>query len=205
VSDALEPFSIFSVVEGHGELESVEILIRKIANAGSCQRAFLCLKPMRVRRDLFLKCDAEGEFGKKLQVAAKHIRGKEGLILILLDAEEDCPAELADRIRSGAAPLIGDVQLSVVLAKRMFENWLAASAHTLTKNERFRKELTAPEKPEEISGKTWIKRSLLPYVAYSEPVDQPAFTRLLDPEAASRCRSFRKLTKEIQSALSQTP
>lgn len=204
MSDSWNPICFASLVEGHGEVKAVEILIRKIAAAEGCTRPLQCFPPLRVKRDRFLKREAEGEFGRSLQLAAKNIRGKPGVLLVLLDAEGDCPVTLAQRIRNDANPLVGDVRLSVVIAKRMFENWLAASAPSLSSDARFRKGLIAPDHPEELSGKNWIKQNLLPLSTYSEPVDQPELTRLLDLESSGICRSFRKFRKEIQTALSHT-
>ena len=69
------------------------------------------LPPIRVRRDRFL--NREDEFRRYLLLAAAKC-GDQGWILILLDADDDCPAESAIQIlrRAQASELLTYPQAS---------------------------------------------------------------------------------------------
>ncbi len=53
------------------------------------------------------------------------------MLLLLLDAEEDCPAKLAPRLLERARAARCDADVACVLAKRQLENWFKAAAASL--------------------------------------------------------------------------
>ncbi|MCF8176748.1 MAG: hypothetical protein K9K30_16045 [Burkholderiaceae bacterium] len=85
---------IAAIVEGDGEVDALPILLRRLADWRTQDRYPQPLKPIRVRRDRFL--NREQEFSRHLQLAAKKC-GEDGWILVLLDADDDCPAELGSK------------------------------------------------------------------------------------------------------------
>jgi hypothetical protein len=86
-----------------------------------------------------------------------------------------------------------------VLAKREYEAWFLAAASSLRSHVRLRDTADAPSDPEGIAGaKEYLVRELLvPEAAYSETVDQVAFTAIMDFAQALRCRSFEKLCSDL--------
>ena len=103
---------IIAIVEGVGEVQAVPILIRRIADAivpGTVPRV---PKPIRVNRDRLLK---EGELERYVDLAARQ-SGADGRILILLDADDDCPRERAPTILQRAKATRSDRRIRVVLA-----------------------------------------------------------------------------------------
>jgi Domain of unknown function (DUF4276) len=185
------------VVEGHGEVESVPALIRRIAQQLDPGLVIVIPHPVRVTKSKLLK---PTELERAVELAALNA-GKNGGVLILLDSDDDCPAqlgpELLRRIRS-ARP---DMPSTVVLAKREFESWFLASAESLRGHRGLRKDLKSPEQPEEIPGaKEWLCNHILGG-AYASTVDQASLTHALDFTLARRAPSFDKCYREISLLL----
>lgn len=93
------------------------------------------LQPIRVHRDRFLR--REEEFRKQLLLAAAKC-GEQGWILVVLDADDDCPATLAADVYQRAKQHVPHRRLSVVLAKREYEAWFIAAARSLDGRRGFR-------------------------------------------------------------------
>lgn len=91
--------SISSIVEGHGEVATLPVLLRRIAS-WRCPGTYIDVQPpIRVHRDRFL--NREDEFSRHLQLAGGKC-GNDGWILILLDADDDCLAALGRDILARA-------------------------------------------------------------------------------------------------------
>jgi hypothetical protein len=87
-----------------------------------------------------------------------------------------------------------DLPLSVVLAHTEFEAWFVASAASLAGARGLIAPLPLEEDPEGIpSPKGWIARHMAQGRVYSETLDQPALTQLMDLDQARRAPSFDKL------------
>lgn len=188
--------SIASIVEGDGEVSALPILLRRLAAQWSPATLVKPLQPIRVRRDRFLNKDEE--FRRQLLLAAAK-SGEDGWILIVLDADDDCPKTLGIEIFQRAQQHIPHRKLSVVLANREFEAWLIAAAASLNGYRGFSvavNERIEAETPRNAKG--WI-REHMQGGTYSEILDQPAFTARFDlQQAFNNSRSFRKLCKEWQ-------
>ncbi|MBP3957689.1 DUF4276 family protein [Gemmata sp. G18] len=136
-------------------------------------------------------------------------RESKGVVLILLDAETDCPARLAPRLLTAAKALRSDLDITCVFAKQMFENWIVAGASTLAGvNER--PDLLPPRPaPEDCNGAGWLDRQLRSKNKtrkYKKTVDADVFVRAM---ALQECRdsapSFDKLCRELAARLPSTP
>lgn len=188
---------IASIVEGHGEVAALPVLLRRLNEwrPGHCYAQ--ALPPIRVHRDRFL--NREDEFRKQLLLAAAKC-GEQGWILVVLDADDDCPVELAADIYQRARQHVPHRRLSVVLPKREYEAWFIAAARSLDGCRGFRcpDELPADaETPRDAKG--WLRQNMGSQT-YSEVLDQPAFTAYFDlQQALDNSRSFRKLCKEWQA------
>ena len=119
---------IASIVEGDGEVAALPILLRRLAAEWSPATLVKPLQPIRVRRDRFLNKDEE--FRRQLLLAAAK-SGEDGWILIVLDADDDCPKTLGIEIVQRAQQHIPHRKLSVVLANREFEAWFIAASASL--------------------------------------------------------------------------
>ena len=124
--------------------------------------------------------------------------GEMGWILILLDADDDCPASRGGEILERAKGIVPHRRVVVVLANREFEAWFIASAATLNGFRSF--ECTADDVSADAeaprNAKGWIGQRMQ---GKSDGVttDQPAFAGRFDLALAyERSRSFRKLCQE---------
>ena len=189
--------SIASIVEGDGEVSALPILLRRLAAEWSPATLVKPLQPIRVRRDRFLNKDEE--FRRQLLLAAAK-SGESGWILIVLDADDDCPKALGIDIFQRAQQHIPHRKLSVVLANRELEAWFIAAAASLNGSRGFSVAANEPIKAETPrNAKGWM-REHMQGGTYSEILDQPAFTARFDlQQAFDNSRSFRKLHKEWQA------
>lgn len=113
------------VVEGHGEVHAVPVLLRRIA--AELGHVVKVTRPVRIRRN---RVERAGELERAVELAFRDA-GKTGSILVLLDAERDCPAQLALALASRAEAVRPDGMVRVVLAKTEFECWFLAAAASI--------------------------------------------------------------------------
>ena len=186
--------AVVAIVEGDGEVAALPILLRRLGEWLSPEKPVVAPAPIRVRRDQFLNRDEE--FRRMLLLAAAKC-GAAGWILVLLDADDDCPAELGPRILERAQRVAPHRPISVVLANREFEAWFLAGAESLNGKRGFTYVEAREFDPEATrDAKGWLSERMGAN-RYRETTDQPAFAALLDlPLAHARSRSFRKLCGE---------
>ncbi len=199
--------TIAAIVEGHGEVSAVPILLRRLASEVQCYELDVPT-PIRCRRSKIVRQGGSvhvDALAHSVELAARKLRHKEsGSILVLLDAEEDCPAQLGPAITGAVARARPDVRASVVLAKRMYEAWLMASAASLRADGRLPADAPNPTDPEGIvNPKRTLSRWFPVGHRYSERVDQPALTATFDLDQAGACPSFVKLRKEVHRLIEE--
>jgi len=187
---------IASIVEGDGEVAALPVLLRRLNDWRPGPDYAQPLQPIRVHRDRFLR--REDEFRKQLLLAAAKC-GEGGWVLVVLDADDDCPVTLAAGVYQRARQHVPHRRLSVVLAKREYEAWFIAASRSLDGRRGFRcpdEICVDAEAPRDAKG--WLRRNM-EGGNYSEVLDQPAFTAHFDlQQAFDNSRSFRKLCKEWQ-------
>ena len=195
----MSPVRIIPIVEGHGECDAVPVLIRRIALDIDPGLVPDVLKPLRVPAAKLQKPD---ELDRTIQLAALKLRGSGG-ILILIDCDDDCPAETGQALLERARCIRRDIPISVVLAKREYEAWFIAAADSLKSKRSLPDTLSSPDDPESIRGaKEWLSRHMPTGVRYSETTDQAALTAVFDMQVARRVDSFDKCYREIFKMLS---
>lgn len=186
--------TVASIVEGDGEVAALPVLLRRLAQWRSPSRPVNVLPPIRVYKDRFL--NRPEEFSRHLKLAAAKC-GDAGWILVLFDADDDCPAQKGLAVLAQAQTIIPHRRVVVVLANREYEAWFIAAAESLNGCRGFQSQATdaqvAPEIPRNAKG--WV-RERMP-AGYGETTDQPAFSARFDLDMAhQRSRSFRKLCSE---------
>lgn len=185
---------VAAIVEGEGEVAALPVLLRRLNTWRAPGNYAQVLQPIRVRRDLFL--NREAELKRHLLLAAAKC-GDDGWILVLLDADDDCPIELGGEILARAQRCVPHRRVSVVLANREYEAWFIAAAQSLHGQRGFlfdSAELVDAETPRNAKG--WIGVRMAAGT-YREMTDQPAFSACMDlQQAFERSRSFRKLCTE---------
>ncbi len=181
------------VVEGHGELDAVPVLIRRIGFelGGKYVRVN---PPYRVRSSSFLLF--ADEFKKAISICALKAKAEDGIVLILLDCEDDCPAQMGHSIAMEAARVRNDVTYLVCLAYREFETWFMYAAKSLAGYAGLPGDLVPPADPEaRRDAKGWFGRQMPS--GYKETEHQVSLTSRFDLERASTSRSFRRLLDRL--------
>ena len=185
---------VASVVEGDGEVAALPVLLRRLCAWLSPDVPVTVSQPIRVRRDRFLNRDEE--FRRHLLLAAAK-SGEDGWILVLLDADDDCPAQLGPQILEQARRVVPHRSVSVVLANREYEGWFLAAAISLHGQRGFAFDNPPNFEPERVrNAKGWLGERIAGG-QYRETTDQPAFSARMDLKLAFELsRSFRKLCSE---------
>jgi Domain of unknown function (DUF4276) len=180
------------IVEGHGEVHSAPLLLRRVLQELAPTLSPIILAPHRVSRGQLTK---EEGLQHAIEFMARKV-GNEGRILLLLDADDDLPCELGPRLLALARGFRPDRDISVVVAKREYEAWFLTAAESLRGRRRLPEDLVPPAAPEEIrNAKGWLGKHMAD--GYSETIDQPALTGMFDLTAARRADSFDKLFREV--------
>ena len=179
------------IVEGHGEVGAIPVLLRRfLAEAGVHDIGVG--KPIRRKRSELVQ---QASVQRSVRLAL--LQPECGGILIVFDSDDDCPRNLAPQIEAWARIETGGIPCGVVMANREYEAWFLASLEALRGVRGIVADASshaAPEAPRNAKGE--LRRHMIPGRGYSESVDQAAMTARLDFGAAYRgCRSFRKMVK----------
>ena len=190
---------IAPIVEGHGDSAAVPILLRRlwegVATGGYAQ----VLQPIRRSRGKFLR-EQEGDLENAVNLALLKLAPfGGGLILILIDAEEDCHriGPLGPMLLMRARSARADADISCVIANVMYETWFVAAAESLSDVLHVPDPVSEDPETERL-GKGWIKQRMRAG-KYSETIDQPKLTAKMDLQLCRRrSPSFDKLCRELQ-------
>jgi hypothetical protein len=189
--------TIASVVEGYGDMEGLRVLIRRLLTEriSPSSPAPNLPKPHRVPKGS-LKA---GQLEKAVAAAGNRVPGAGG-ILVLVDADDDCPGTEGPAWLARARKARTDKPVAVVFAKREFEAWFLAAAVSLAGKRGLSTDLAPPPSPEEVRGaKEWLTDRMEGSRAYKETLDQPALAAALDlDQARAGSPSFDKLWREVE-------
>ena len=174
--------AIVPIVEGPGDRDAAPILLRRVLHERLGRYEFKVEQPKAAngRPRLLKRLEDFLAYAKKTSDCAA--------ILVLLDADKDCPLELAAELALRARDSGLGIPIAVVCAKREYENWFLASDEAFT------------GEVEEFGGaKKWLSDRMPTGLIYKETKDQPALTAAMDIEAAFQAsRSFRRLCNAVQ-------
>ncbi len=180
------------IVEGHGEVPALPILVRRVLQALSVPVQPQVLPPYRIPRGQLVR---EADLQRAIELVARKV-GDGGRILVLLDADDDLPCVLGPRLLAWASKYRPNRIISVVVARSEYEAWFLAAAESLRGQRGLPSDLDTPAAPEDIrNAKGWLGARMPD--GYSETLDQPALTSLFDLEAARRADSFDKLFRDL--------
>jgi hypothetical protein len=198
VSEAWKQVTVASVVEGDGEVPALPKVLHRIA-ADLGVVTLQTPRPMREPRGRIIRA---GGIERLVEAAALRVPG-DGGVIVLIDADDDCPAELGPQLLERARAVRPDKRIAVVLANREFEAWFMAAAPSLAGKYGFPgwlKAPDAPEKPRDCKG--WIKRTR---GSYEPPVDQAPLASIFDMKLARQhSDSFDKFYRDVTGLLGGT-
>jgi hypothetical protein len=157
------------IVEGHGETTAVPILIRRILGELRLALPVQIPPPLRLSRG---KLITPSELARAVELMARKA-GAGAPILIFIDADDDCPAELGPQLLAVARSSRSDREIGVVVAQREFEAWYLASARSLRR----------------LGGLPGWLSERMPS-GYAPTVDQPRFAAAFSFEEARANASF---------------
>jgi hypothetical protein len=179
-------------VEGQGDEEAVPILIRRIAQQIDCGLRVSIPYQIRTSKGHLLK---EKELLRLLEGARRFLSSGDG-VLIVMDADDDCPKKIKESLLSWAAEHHNDLKVAVVVAKREFEAWFVAGAESLKAGLGLHPEAEDMDDP-----KAWVGKHVLG-AYYTPTADQATLARGLDLDMASCVQSFSKLMRDVKRLLS---
>jgi len=142
-----------------------------------------------------------GELERAIEALTRQI-GRRQPILVLLDADDDCPKHIAENLKARCHARHADVNISIVIAKREYEAWFLAAARSLAGQRGLAEQLDSPVDPESVQGaKEWLTARMPSDQSYSPTRHQAAYSDLMDLSEARKARSFKKLEKELSRLL----
>lgn len=189
------PGVLVPIVEGQSEVQSIGGLLRRmIARLGVYDVDVA--RPFRVKRSKVIRA---GELERAVTQAVRSRAGATG-VLVLLDADNDCPASLAARL-CGRGATATSLPVRVVLAKAETEAWILAAVDSVRGCRGIRDDAAPPPDPEEVrDAKGALSIRMEGSRGYLATDDQPALLSALDLNlAAERSPSFAKLARDVAS------
>jgi hypothetical protein len=190
------------IVEGHGEVAALPVLLRRVA--GECFGIWNVplLRPGRYPATRLLRRE-NGVWtpGPDFAKAGQHALNEGATcILAVLDLDDGCPKVVYESLVASLGAATGLSPSCLVLAKCEYEAWFLASCESLKDGIG-----PYPEDPEIVrDAKGALERHLQLEFPYVETTDQPGYSSRIDLKAAyRRSRSFRKLVKDFRHLLTR--
>ena len=188
---------IVPIVEGHGEVSAVPVLLRRLLME---MGAYIEVsKPDRTPRSSLI---VDGGIESAVQRAAQDA-GPAAALLVLIDADDDKVCELGPILTKRAQLARPDRRVLVSLAHVEFEHWFIAAAESLQGYRRLPSNLARPANFESIrDGKGWLSKQMPIGVTYSPIADQAALTARMDLDLARQhSASFRRFCTRFRELL----
>ncbi len=209
---------VVPIVEGQTEERCIKILLSRLwksVKPAEDASVLAVLKPVTTKRSSLVK-PGDSELPKQIQLAANSLRDAlwqpaidTGFILLLIDAEEDCPATLGPLLLKRAKEARADLDIACVLPKRELENWFKVAAASLGGVCGLPTDMAVAGDAEHGSGGDWLtaqKRRLGRNLKYNKPGDAVELAKAMD---LALCRanspSFRKLCRELEARVPPRP
>lgn len=179
------------VIEGKGEVEAAPLLMRRICHEICGVFNVHTARPIRITKTTLVR---EGELERAVRLAELAI-GPADPIIILVDADDDCPAELGPALKTRALSVVQRRGIATIVPKHEFESWFPAAARSLAGKRGLSHDLEPPDNPR---CKEWLRGKMVPGRAYSPTVDQAALAAEMDLAQARLSRSFDRFVREIE-------
>ena len=188
------------IVEGQGDEAAAPVLLRRLAVEAKAWQVQIA-RPHRRKRTQLVQRDT-------LQAAVRIALLRPGCssVLILFDADDDCPKDSAPQLADWAQEAAGLIPCAIVMANREYEAWLLGGVSSLRGAAGIREDAGPhpdPEGPRDAKGE--LENRMRPGVSYLPTADQARLTAQFDLASAYRsCRSFRKLVSAFGALLAES-
>jgi len=189
--------AVAPIVEGHGEQQSaIRALATRIWHELLQGTSIEVLSPIRRPKSKLVK---EDETLRAVDLAAlklAEVVADRKLVLLLLDADDDCPAILGGRLRTLLQQERPHIDSAVVIANVEYETWFVAAAQSLHQYFDLSAAFIADDPELARQGKATVRK--LMGGTYGETIDQPRLSAKMDLSICrERSRSFSKLCREL--------
>jgi hypothetical protein len=188
--------ALISIVEGHGEVKAIPVLISRVLQLMGVVGIHAGPALRKHRHEIVMPDKLE----KALLQACK-LRSNVGGILVVLDADDDCPAQLGPNLLERAVNTT-HLPVRVIIVQREMEAWFLAC------KESFRGFMGIPDhtlsldNAEEVDAKGRLLRNMHG-VKYRSSLHQVEFARRMDlGHCRMRSRSFDKFMRDIEFLVS---
>lgn len=178
-----------TIVEGHGEVEAVPVLLRRlIVEQELAREAVEVPRPWRLPKGKML--NDPGTLSRAIRTVAIDASA----VLLLLDGDGSLGCELGPSLLAQVSPVC-PIPIRVVVAEREYESWFVAGAEA------------SPQSVEAIhDAKGWVGGRLLAKGPYSPVRHQAPLSAKLDlTRAIARSRSLNKLRRDVAWLLAAAP
>jgi hypothetical protein len=185
--------NIQPIVEGHGDVQAVPVLLRRLLTEARVFNLGVG-RPIRRRTS-----ELHTQTGVERAVRLALLQPECASILLLFDSEDFCPRELAARVLGWAQHAAGGQPCVVVLAYREYETWFLAAIESLRGKCGIRNDASVlPDCESRRGAKEALEAYMSSDSSYHETTDQAKLTAALDLGLAyARSRSFRKMVKSV--------
>lgn len=186
------------IVEGHGEMEAVPVLLRRLLAELQVYHLAVRSPIRRTRSELVGK---EEVYRKSVRVA--RVQPDVSAVFVILDLDDDCARDIVSKLLTRGQEEASPLPLGVTLARREYEAWFLAALDSLRGKRGIRGDASYVGDPEAVrDAKGNVSRLMPRNLSYAETADQAALSAQFDLyEAFRRASSFRKLVKELYRVL----
>lgn len=204
------------IVEGETESRCIKKLISRVWKdyLKRDEHELAVLDPNIAARGSLLKAGSPA-LGNRIQQAFGLYRSRcrlqsdRGFVILLIDADEDCPKHLAPKLLTRCKAARSDADIACVFPNRELENWFKAAAPSLSGVLGLPENLELPSEPEKGRGDAWLTKQMRRVDrnrAYSKPADALVLVEKMNLEMChDNSRSFKKFCKEIAARVPQPP
>ena len=180
-------------------MEAFPILLRRLVTAAEAWKVTINT-PVRQPRGRLVK-----QRGLTHAIRLARIRNCQAM-LVLIDGDDDCPADLGPRLREWADAETPDIPCEVVIAHREYEAWFLAAVASLRARCGIHADAPThphPESPRD--AKAPLEARMVPGRSYLETLAQPSMSAAFSlAQAWQASRSFRKLASSFGALLART-
>jgi hypothetical protein len=178
------------LVEGHGEVDAIPVLLRRLQQVTE-RYGFKINRPFRRKRS-----ELTTEASVRHSVGLALVPDCVGIIIVF-DSDDDPACTIGPNVQGWAQAAAGTIPCQVVAITREYEAWFISAVESLRGISGISSAATSHPAPETVrDAKRALEASMLPGSFYSPTVDQATLTARLDLAVVHRrCRSFRKMAK----------